>query len=315
MIITDLYNHALIDPCNRGSHELYIISGYASATFAYRHLEDTSQYNTKINLIIGMPGKRADYNAYMDLCRKYDNRFFPHYFEGKPPVHMKTYGWFSQDNLPVKGFSGSANYSQSGFFDSRQKNQLTEESPAEIKTQFEIILCQSKYIPDAEAVGYPDLETHELPIIEESVLPGQHLWEIENKRVRISFLARDGTLPQRSGLNWGQRPEEGREPNQAYLSLRGDTRNVGFLPERGFTFSLITDDDQSFDCAVAQDDRKAIHTTFNNSFLGIYFRNRLNVPLGELVTLEHLNNYGRTDFAIEKIDEETFLLDFSVSNH
>jgi hypothetical protein len=311
MIITDLYNHALLDPCKTGSHELYIISGYASATFAYRHLEDTSPYNTKINLIIGMPGRRADYNAYIDLCSKYKNRFFPYYYEGKPPVHMKTYGWFSQDNLPVKGFSGSANYSQPGFFDNRQKNQLTEESPTEIKTQYDLLLCQSKYIPETNAVDYPDLETHELPITEGSILPGKYLWEIEGKRARISFLANNGTLPARSGLNWGQRPEIGREPNQAYLSLRGDTRKDGFLPERAYTFSLITDDDQSFDCAVAQDGRKAIHTTANNSLLGIYFRNRLGVSPGELVTIDHLNNYGRTDFAIEKIDDETFLLDFS----
>lgn len=315
MIITDLYNHALIDPCNRGSRELYIISGYASATFAYRHLEDTSQYNAKINIIIGMPGKRADYNAYLGLCQRYSSRFFPYYFKGKPPVHMKAYGWFSEDNNPTEGFSGSANYSQPGFFHQVQRNQLAKEDPVEIKDQFEMLLPQSIRLLDAEKVEFHELETHEPAIHEGSVLPGQRLWEVENKRVRISFLARNGTLPTRSGINWGQRPEEGREPNQAYLSLRGDTRNVGFLPERAFTFSLITDDDQSFDCAVAQDGRKAIHTTLNNSLFGIYFRNRLGVPLGEPVTREHLEDYGRTDFAIEKIDEETFLLDFSVSNH
>jgi hypothetical protein len=311
MIITDLYDQTLINPCQLGGRELFIISGYSSSTFAYKHLVDTSSFNTKINLIIGMPGKRADHNAYLDLCRRYDTRFFPYYFEGRPPVHMKTYGWFSQDDLPVKGFSGSANYSQPGFIKG-QMNQLTEDDPAEIKTQFESLLHQSIYIPEAEAVGYPDLETHDLPIVEGSVLPGQYLWEIENKRARISFLARDGTLPTRSGLNWGQRPEEGREPNQAYLSIKGDTRNEGFLPDIGFTFSLITDDNQSLDCVVAQQGRKGIQTTYDNSILGKYMRNRLSVPLGELVTIEHLNSYGRTDFTIEKIDEETFLLDFSV---
>lgn len=63
-------------------------------------------------------------------------------------------------------------------------------------------------------------------------------------------------------------------------------------------------------CAVAQD--KAIHTTKSNSIFGKYFRERLNVPLGNFVVKQDLINYGRTDVKICKIDDETYFMDFSV---
>ena len=63
---------------------------------------------------------------------------------------------------------------------------------------------------------------------------------------------------------------------------------------------------------MAQDGDKAIHSTKNNSLLGKYFRKRLGVPLGEFVTRQHLQAYGRTDIKICKIDNETYFMDFSV---
>ena len=166
-------------------------------------------------------------------------------------------------------------------------------------------------------------ESHRLPRVN-SIPPGEIEWELPNKRVTISFLDKKGNLPLLSGLNWGQRLSkrinkktgeiswDQREPNQAYLSLKMDSRKFGFLPEKAFTFSLITDDNQSFDCVVAQEGRKAIHSTNNNSEIGIYIRKRIGKPLGSLITVEDLEKYGRTDYTIEMIDHETFLFDFSV---
>ena len=121
-----------------------------------------------------------------------------------------------------------------------------------------------------------------------------------NKAVKISLLARDGTLPARSGLNWGQRPELNRDPDQAYLPLRKDAREEGYLPERGYTFTLVTDDNQALDCVVAQDGRKC-QSTEDNSLLGSYIRSRLGVEPGSFLTNEDLIEYGRTDFTLIKI--------------
>ena len=75
---------------------------------------------------------------------------------------------------------------------------------------------------------------------------------------------------------------------------------------------VLTDDGKELICVRAQDNGKAIHTTLNNSLMGTYFRYRLNLPSGAFITKDDLLRHGRTDVDFEKIDEETYLMDFSV---
>ncbi len=308
MITSNLYENVLINPLKLGGKDLYIVSGYASATFANKHLKESN--TSKINLIIGMPGKRSDHLGFLRLYNEYYDRFRGYYLTGSPPVHSKVYGWFNNEK-PIIGFSGSANYSQPGFFERSQINQITNEDPEDVKSFFYSLIDRCVEIKDYS------FDINELDIvipkqIESSVAPGDISWDIPEKRVSISFLDRKGLLPQRSGLNWGQRPEQNREPNQAYLSLKKDSRKEGFLPNLANTFTLITDDNTSIDCVVAQQGRKAIHSTKDNSEIGKYIRRRLGVPLGQAVTSDDLIKYGRTDFTIEKINSETFLFDMSL---
>lgn len=319
MIIHNLYQTVLLDSAEESNCELYIVSGYASATFANKHLSDLD--GAVVNLIIGMPGKRTDHSAYLSLLKRYGDRFRAYYYSDTPSVHSKVYAWF-QGNEPVIAFSGSGNYSRFGFFSNSQVNQFTEEDPKQVREFFNQLLPNC--VPIGEA-NFPDLSD----IIEhddttDSVPPGQIHWEIPGTRVRISFLDSKGRLPTKSGLNWGMPDGTKRRPyrpigqrqsyDQAYLSLKKDVRDLGFLPEKGRenSFTLVTDDKESFDCVVAQMNRKAIESTFDNSEIGRYFRKRLGIPFGDPVTVQNLINYGRTDYTLHKIDEETFLLDFSV---
>jgi len=311
MIKKNLYNEVLIAPTKQGANELFIVSGYASATFAQRHVRDILAHDQpkKINLIIGMPSHKSDHSAFLSLLKKPPNNFSGHYFDGKPSVHCKLYSWFEDDN-PKCGFSGSANYSQNGFFEQNQTNQITLDNPAEIKSYYLELLQSSLAMPDVGDVHMDHVRPYPPQNIHGSVDPGQIKWIIENKSVQISFLAKDGSMPAKSGLNWGQR--ENRDPNQAYLSLKLDARKKGFLPERGFTFTLLTDDNMSLDCAVQQDGQKGVSTTDNNSILGAYIRKRLGLKSGAFVSAADLKRYGRTDFVLSKINEETFLFDMSV---
>ena len=45
--------------------------------------------------------------------------------------------------------------------------------------------------------------------------------------------------------------------------------------------------------------------------MGKYFREKLSVELGAMVEKSHLEEYGRTDFLLKKLDDEIFFLDFS----
>jgi len=307
MITDNLYENILINPAANGSNELFIVSGYSSATFLSRHLNELRDINSKlkINLLIGMHQRRNDHSAYLNIKSIFADNFEGYYYSGRPGVHSKTYSWI-KDGVPIIGFSGSANYSQYGFFNTMQQNQMAQDDPSIIRDYFENLKRDSikieDYLPSEEDIV--NVEN-----VEGSLAPGD-IERIEyNQSVRISLLSKNGDLKTRSGLNWGQRPD--RNPNQAYLSIRSDARKEGFLPEKTFTFTLITDDNETLDCTVAQEGRKAIHTTNDNSLLGKYFRNRINVELGSLVTKNDLIRYGRTDFLLKKLDDETFFLDFS----
>jgi hypothetical protein len=96
----------------------------------------------------------------------------------------------------------------------------------------------------------------------------------------LSLLARGGETGTHSGLNWGQR--DGREPNQAYISLPAEAARSGFFPLDGNPsgkhnphFSVLTDDGINLILRVEQQNNKAITTPLNNSLIGEYFRNRI----------------------------------------
>lgn len=119
-------------------------------------------------------------------------------------------------------------------------------------------------------------------------------------------------VPAASGLNWGQRP--GRNHDQAYLALPADVQRSDFFPKPGVEFSITTDDSETWICARRQANGKAIHTIKDNAILGWYFRKRLGLPSGDLITLAHLLRYGRTSVDIYKEDMTCYHIDFRALN-
>ena len=53
-----------------------------------------------------------------------------------------------------------------------------------------------------------------------------------------------------------------------------------------------------------------MESTFNNELLGEYIRNRIGVASGMPVTKEDLIAYGRTDYTLKYMDDETLYFDF-----
>ena len=95
MIYRDLYQKILIDPASMGNDELFIVSGYASATFLRRHLEDIKEISSNIiiNLLIGMPHKKNDHRAYLNIKDSYPNSFNGFYYIGTPEfIQRHMYG-------------------------------------------------------------------------------------------------------------------------------------------------------------------------------------------------------------------------------
>ena len=116
-------------------------------------------------------------------------------------------------------------------------------------------------------------------------------------------------VPDRSGLNWGQRPN--RDHNQAYIAIPREIQKSSFFPEAGVPFEIKCDDGYKMNCVRAQANGKALQTNPQNAILGAYFRRRLSLRDGQLITLAHLERYGRSTLEISKIDYLHFFLDFS----
>ncbi len=322
MFIENLYDKVLVEPISQGANKLYIVSGYASPAIVYRHLNTDNRF--KVELIIGMASRDGmrlgSHNTFKKLSTQdFPGRFSCKYYTAEKPAHLKLYGWYKGVN-PYKGFAGSANYSQPAFADS-QIEAMIECEAYPIKGIYEQLDGESVDCLDPSVIDrinfyderkiitrkvYPDGKTE---YVEE--LTGRDI-ELDSFResVNLSLLTGEGNVGERSGVNWGQRP--GRDPNQAYIPVPAKVRNSGFFPPKGQHFIMLTDDDKSLDCVIAQGGDKAIETYKNNSILGAYIRERMNIPSGRKIQLSDFARYGRSDVTIYKIDSETYYLDFSV---
>lgn len=325
MYSTELYKNVLIEPVHAGANRLYIVSGFASAAMAFHHMEDIRKINNSVQmqLIVGMTPRSGisnmNHSGFQKLIREdFLDIVDCRYVVSSPPVHAKIYSWY-QDETPFKGFIGSANYTQVAFGND-QRELMLDCDPENARSFFETIIDDTISCLDELAGKLIPVHQQKSRIRREKIKGGKsdlsadeiELAELES--VSISFLDRDGNLPQRSGLNWGQRPEEGRAPDQAYIRLPSTIYNTEFFPKRRQHFVIYTDDSEVIICTRAQDNGKAIHTPHNNSIIGEYIRRRINVPFGNPIQLDDLLRYGRTAADVYKIDEETFYLDFSVGD-
>lgn len=328
MITKNLFDKVLIDPVKNGADKLYIVSGYATAAMTFHHFEaikKTLGKQIQINLIVGMCSydglSLSNHKAFQQLASvDFPNLFECSYIVNAPQVHSKAYAWF-QGRKPISGFVGSANYTQNAF-SKAQRELLVSCDPKQGLDYYQSLISDSIYCTHNEIENHIEiyrdtyygrkkkeqLEKQGLQLITSAKPDLQDL-----PAIRISFLSRTDELPQRSGLNWGQRPEERREPNQAYIKLPSSVYNTDFFPQIAVDFTVLTDDNKVLICTRAQQNGKAIHTPHNNSLIGEYFRNRLGIPSGHPVAKEDLLRYGRTDIDFYKIDDETYFMDFSVS--
>ncbi|PJA30382.1 MAG: restriction endonuclease [candidate division Zixibacteria bacterium CG_4_9_14_3_um_filter_46_8] len=328
MITKNLFEEVLVEPVKGGGDTLYVVSGYATAAMAFHHIETirrSLRKDIRINLIVGMCPydglSLSNHKAFQQLA----SVDFPDFFEcsyvvNSPPVHTKLYSWF-QGERPICGFIGSANYTQNAF-SGNQRELLAEYDPNLAIKYFEDLIVDTIYCTHHEIENHIEIcRDAYYARRKKEQLQKRGLQLVATERpdlqdlpaIRVSLLDNTGNLPKRSGLNWGQRPEEGREPNQAYIRLPFTIYRSDFFPPVTVHFTVLTDDNKILICTRAQQNGKAIHTPHNNSLIGEYFRHRLGISSGHPVTKTNLIRYGRAEIDFYKIDDETYFMDFSVS--
>lgn len=310
----DLVNEILLSPALEGADTLNIVSGYATPLMASWHIKQLREKRlnkVNINLIVGMSNydgiPLSSHEEFKHLCQTSDNNFVSQYIYQGSPVHAKLYVW-EKNSTPYKAYTGSANYTQSGF-SSHRREYIVPCNPIEALEYYYKTINDTIYTTHSEVDehiifhnSHPVLKTDSTPLIS---LQGSGVEHID-----LSLLSRNGDVGERSGLNWGQRPK--REPNQAYIPLPITQVRTGFFPLDKQHFSVITDDHKQLILRVEQANNKAITTPLNNSLIGEYFRNRLGLRNGAYVSKDDLLNYGRTHVTFYKLDGEHFFMDFSV---
>ena len=322
MITKNLFERVLIRPAIEDADSLFIVSGYARATMAYAHFAQLKDHkkNVNIKLIVGMSALEGistiNHLSFQRLVTKdFPKQFECRYLISPPPVHSKVYTWKKSGDLHIS-FVGSAHYTQRGFGASQRESMGILDSN-EGFAYFSGLLEETVDCRDPKVDQLIEIYEDDRRVIrkKEKRERVKSFQGIDLPSITVSLLDKQGDLPQVSGLNWGQRPQYGREPNQAYIRLTSNIYNTKFFPPVGKRFSVLTDDDEVFVCTRAQQNGKAIHTPENNSILGSYFRKRLGVPKGSAVKKIDLTKYGRTTIDFYKIDDEAYYLDFSVKRN
>ena len=315
---SDFLDMVLIDPIRNGADSLKIVSGYATHTMASWHIKEIAEKQLdpiNITLIVGMCPfdglSESVHNGFISLVNRngtanQSNLSCQYVVEGVP-VHAKLYLW-EKCGVPFIAYVGSANYTQSAFF--KQRRELIQEcDPCEAFAYFNQIEAHTMYCNHAE-IAEKVVLTKAHPVLSGEDTPLVSVRGADVCSITLSLLSRTGETGARSGLNWGQR--NGREPNQAYIPLPSKYAKSGFFPLNAQQFSVLTDDGNQLILRVEQQDNKAITTPLNNSLIGEYFRNRLGLANGEYVRKQDLDNYGRTSVTFYKLDDEQYVMDFSV---
>lgn len=304
MLSDGLFERVLLAPVReQGFRRLRIVSGYATAGMASWHMEELGEFLSAvtIELIVGMSPRagieEVQHRGLQALARKPPNdmQFSCRYVVRGNPVHAKVYIWL-EDDRPKLAYAGSANYTVPAFRRSQPQVEVMVPVDPEIAARL-----HTKILPFTEDCADEDIER-------KIVLKEAKTANDRPEDITLSLLTRKGDTPEKSGINWGQRP--GREKNQAYINIPVRIGESGFFPERYERFAVLTDDGTSFVMVRAQDSGKGLETPHNNSLLGEYLRKRIGVGSGEYVTREHLERYGRTDVTFIKIDNETYLMNF-----
>jgi len=316
MIATpELYSRLLRNPYNKGLRHLKILTGYASSAFLHHVANDLREAN--IEIIIGMARKDGirnwDHSEFLRLSQATQGRVSVYYHIGEQSVHAKCLSWNNKSDAPEISFAGSANFSWNGYWS-------YYETMVQLPVAEDISIAFQSVTP-ANCLDAPQIECIPLLDMPHNAPHVGSLKELANLSPVVTlnlFHCRGkGGAPivhERSGLNWGQRPEYRREPDQAYIPIPKKVHQLhpDFFPPRNHEFTIVTDDGQSFIAVIAQDNNKAIETRYDNSIIGRYFRDRLKVERGSPVVYEDLEKYGRNSVSLHKLGEDLYFLDFSI---
>ena len=323
LITRGIYRAVVEEPASQGFDEFCILSGYISSAFINQlRFGSAPEKNSSSNIFEGLPEAvsckaiygmystdgltRRDHRQFCDCTG--DSRFQVMYYNAAGVYiprncHSKIYLWM-QNGLPKQAFCGSANATSKGFFvDDREA--IAPCDPALALEYWKRFENQSTLSTDLKELN----ERHfDIRVEAKRLIPNLDIASLDFVDLPLTQNGRGLKIHEHSGLNWGQRDK--RDGNQAYLPVPSPIAKKKFFPPRGVRCTFFTSDGEQFECVVAQDGEKAIHSVPSNADIGSYFRRVLKVNDKAKVHLEDLQRYGRQTVRIFKLPQGEYLLDY-----
>ena len=315
--------------------ELIIISGYLGPSPVTRLRE--LEFN--VTVIGGMYTGGINTKSWESLCKiKNENPKLNIMFASEE-IHTKAYVW-KKNNRVLSALIGSANFSSNGLR-SDYREILADAS----RDTFNALLDYYQFIKE-NSITQPSVKED----IEKEDITFDSTNKIKKTNLKYScslplYSLRNNQVHEKGGLNWGfssghvaegdgyialpksiikDNPNLFKPYDQNYQSDSARKRNSdpveiiwddGYVMPASFegvnTIDGMTYPKQitSYSAKIPRLDGKRIS---KKSILGRYLRKRLGVSVNHLITMEDLNNYGRTDITLSLIEEGVYYADFSV---
>ncbi len=314
--------------------ELKIVAGYASPAMVSRVLAELPDSAT-LHLVVGMAGHEgvviADHEAFTALQEANSDRLRVAYTTGGRSIHTKLYVW-SRQGEGVEAYVGSSNFTQNGFLvgwrQSRHSEVLARTDPSQAMAEFARIESESLSAIHPDVENEIELHTRSRASLDSAAIadvPGAGGPLLGAESLILPLVAiRDypptGTVrgePHRVwGLNWGVgRGRSNRNEASILIPQIARDDKPNFFPRgesgRRVHFLVGTDDNKSMFMSVAEQGDKALHSVPSNGALGEYFRFRLGVANGAVVTLDHLRAFGSRFVKFFRLDDETYHMIYS----
>lgn len=334
----DLENLLLANEKFNSATHLIIISGFVGWEPLEKLLEKFS--NMKVTLIYGMYAQykvsNLLHNALLDIAEKYKENLDILY--SLAPVHSKIYFW-KHDEAMLGGYIGSANFSASGLsIDFKETLEDIE------KESFDTWKNYYNYIKD-NCISITDNKVKKTKVKQATNLDLDFEELVSQHICRVSLLIKkNGELiaPPKSGINWGyQKGHASKEKTDAYIPIRPIYRKEfpNMFPEKKLLnitseehtgkvtrheeeFEVIWDDGTKMLCIMEGNNKtnnilypKQISSSPSKKILGLYIRERMQLPPQHFITKEDLVKYGRTHIDIQLLDDGTYFFDFSVNKY
>lgn len=120
----------------------------------------------------------------------------------------------------------------------------------------------------------------------------------------------------RSGLNQWNANGRPRNFGEVYIPIPKEIHNnyPDFFPKRDYHFNLQIPTGDVFSAKVCQQDSKALMTNPNKALSDWLLRTVLQLPEGELATIEKLDKLGVDSVIITKRDKDNFTIDIMKTN-